>query len=238
MEAAPTLSRALRVASSKRLSQPEFRRPASRPRARPPDVPRFVVEVLHGDMPSAGHNADFRARGRNFVASPAAVDDAGARGIELGTGSAPDFWRVRSERFLDTSERYFEWKRPGSTMDHVAASAEALLAPEAERSVVNIGVVRAGCREADQRARSSREMAERTSRSLSISPAMALRSGASSSPWSALTLRRTAALLAKLVAIGYDWLYTSLSASDRATIRAPPAPTLYGGRARRGAELF
>ena len=111
-------------------------------------------------MPSAGHNADFRARERNFVASPAAVDEARALGIEPAAGSAPDFWRVRAERFLDTSERSFEWKRPGSTMDHVAASAEALLAPEAERSDVNIERVRAGRREADPRAQLAGDGAE------------------------------------------------------------------------------
>lgn len=65
---------------------------------------------------TAGHNADFRARERNFVASPAAVEEARALGTEPGAGSAPDFWRVRSEMFLDTFERYFQWKRPGSTM--------------------------------------------------------------------------------------------------------------------------
>lgn len=95
---------------------------AINPQLDSPDVPRFVVEfllyheLLHGDMPSAGHNADFRARERNFVASPAAVEEARALGIEPGTGSSPDFWRVRSEMFLDTFERYFQWKRPGSTM--------------------------------------------------------------------------------------------------------------------------
>lgn len=46
----------------------------------------------------------------------AAVEEARALGIEPGTGSSPDFWRVRSEMFLDTFERYFEWKRPGSMM--------------------------------------------------------------------------------------------------------------------------
>jgi superfamily II DNA or RNA helicase len=88
-----------------------------------PDVPRFVVEfllyheLLHGDMPSAGHNADFRARERNFVASPKAAEEARALGIEPARGSTVDFWRVRAEMFLDTFERYFQWTRPGTSME-------------------------------------------------------------------------------------------------------------------------
>lgn len=87
-----------------------------------PDVPRFVTEfvlfheLLHGDMPSAGHNPDFRARERQFQASPAAVEEARALGIIQGAGSPPDFWRVRAEMFLDTFERYFQWKQPGTGM--------------------------------------------------------------------------------------------------------------------------
>ncbi len=85
-----------------------------------PDVPRFVAEfvlfheLLHGDMPSAGHNPDFRARERQFVPSPQAAEQASAIGIAPAAGSPPDFWRVRAEMFLDTFERYFEWKKPGS----------------------------------------------------------------------------------------------------------------------------
>ncbi len=88
-----------------------------------PDVPRFVTEfvlfheLLHGDMPSAGHNPGFRERERKFVASPAAVEEAAAIGIEPKAGSPSDFWRVRAEMFLDTFERYFEWKTPGSAME-------------------------------------------------------------------------------------------------------------------------
>ena len=86
-----------------------------------PDVPRFVVEfvlyheLLHGDMPSAGHDADFRARERNFVPSPQALEEANALGLVPGTGSAVDYWRVRAEMFLDTFERYFQWKRPDAS---------------------------------------------------------------------------------------------------------------------------
>lgn len=88
-----------------------------------PDVPRFVVEfvlyheLLHADMPSAGHNADFRARERNFTASPKAAEEANALGITPTSASAIDFWRVRSEMFLDTFERYFQWKAPGTSME-------------------------------------------------------------------------------------------------------------------------
>ena len=88
-----------------------------------PDVPRFVVEfvlyheLLHADMPSAGHSADFRARERNFSASPVAVAEAKTLGLVPGPGSAVDYWRVRAEMFLDTFERYFQWKKPGSSME-------------------------------------------------------------------------------------------------------------------------
>lgn len=85
-----------------------------------PDVPRFVVEfvlfheLLHADMPSAGHSPDFRDRERRFLASPRAIEEAGAIGIGPSKGSPVDFWRVRAEMFLDTFERYFQWKKPGS----------------------------------------------------------------------------------------------------------------------------
>lgn len=85
-----------------------------------PDVPRFVVEfvlfheLLHGDMPSAGHNADFRARERQFLASPRAIEEARALGIAPTAGSTVDYWRVRAEIFLDTFERRFEWRKPGA----------------------------------------------------------------------------------------------------------------------------
>jgi hypothetical protein len=86
-----------------------------------PDVPRFVVELvmfhelLHADMPSAGHNASFRARERGFVPSATAIEEARALGLVPSSASAVDFWRVRAEMFLDTFERYFEWKRPSPT---------------------------------------------------------------------------------------------------------------------------
>lgn len=86
-----------------------------------PDVPRFVVELvmfhelLHADMPSAGHNAAFRARERGFVPSATAIDEARPLGLVPTSASAVDYWRVRAEMFLDTFERYFEWKRPTPT---------------------------------------------------------------------------------------------------------------------------
>jgi len=85
-----------------------------------PDVPRFVVELvlfhelLHADMPSAGHNAAFRARERGFVPSARAIEEAKALGLTPVGSSAVDYWRVRAEMFLDTFERYFQWKQPGA----------------------------------------------------------------------------------------------------------------------------
>ena len=88
-----------------------------------PDVPRFAVEfvmfheLLHADMPSAGHNPDFRERERRFMASPLAIEEAKALGIVPTPGSPPDYWRVRAEMFLDTFERYFAWREPGTAME-------------------------------------------------------------------------------------------------------------------------
>lgn len=85
-----------------------------------PDIPRFVVEflmfheLLHADMPSAGHNRDFRARERGFQPSPEAIEEAAARGIK--PAAVPDFWRVRADMFLDTFQRYYSHKRPGTAM--------------------------------------------------------------------------------------------------------------------------
>ncbi len=81
-----------------------------------PDIPRFVLEfllyheLLHADMPSAGHNAEFRERERRFVPSPTAVEGARAKGIL--PGSTPDAWRVQGDIFLDTLERHF--RMPGA----------------------------------------------------------------------------------------------------------------------------
>jgi ATP-dependent helicase IRC3 len=88
-----------------------------------PDIPYFVLEylmfheMLHADMPSAGHNRDFRARERGYVPSPEAVDDAAARGIKPGPKAGPQYWYVSAARFLDTFDRYYMHKRPGTKME-------------------------------------------------------------------------------------------------------------------------
>ncbi len=86
-----------------------------------PDVPLFVMEylmfheMLHADMPSAGHNRDFRQREWTFQPSAEAEEDAARRGIK--TSSAKHGWFVRADAFLGTFERYYAMKRPGSSMD-------------------------------------------------------------------------------------------------------------------------
>jgi hypothetical protein len=65
-------------------------------------------------MPHSGHNADFRAREHKFTPSSLAIEEARARGIEPGT--TQDAWRVMSDSYLDTFQRYFEMTRPGDTM--------------------------------------------------------------------------------------------------------------------------
>jgi len=87
-----------------------------------PDVPLFVVEflmfheMLHADMPSAGHNKDFRLRERGYSPSAEALEDAVSRGIRPGAKASPDFWRVRADMFFDTFTRYYAHKRPGTVM--------------------------------------------------------------------------------------------------------------------------
>lgn len=87
-----------------------------------PDVPLFVLEflmfheMLHADMPSAGHNRDFRLRERGYSPSPAALEDAAARGITPHRNAAPDFWRVRAEMFFDSFEKHYVFKDPRVTM--------------------------------------------------------------------------------------------------------------------------
>jgi len=81
------------------------------PELNSPDVPRYVMEfllfheLLHADMPSAGHNRDYRARERLFTPSQEAIDDAERRGHVVG--STKDAWRVLAEQFLDTFQEYF-----------------------------------------------------------------------------------------------------------------------------------
>lgn len=82
-----------------------------------PDIPRFVLEfllfheLLHADMPSAGHNGDFRRREHRFVPSEAAATEARAKGFTPGDG--PEAWRVLADQFLDTITRYFDVPRMG-----------------------------------------------------------------------------------------------------------------------------
>jgi hypothetical protein len=88
-----------------------------------PDIPYFVVEylmlheMLHADMPSAGHNRDFRARERAYTPSVEAIEDAAARGIKAGPKASPQFWYVSADRFLSTFDRYYLHKVPGTRMD-------------------------------------------------------------------------------------------------------------------------
>ncbi len=88
-----------------------------------PDIPYFVLEylmfheMLHADMPSAGHNRDFRARERGYLPSAKALEDAAARGIVASEKAGPNFWYVCAARFLDTFDRYYLHKRPGTMMD-------------------------------------------------------------------------------------------------------------------------
>jgi len=88
-----------------------------------PDVPLFVLEflmfheMLHADMPSAGHNPDFRARERGYFPSVEARKDAAGRGIKPGPSASPDFWRVRADMFFDTFQRSFAVDRPRASVD-------------------------------------------------------------------------------------------------------------------------
>ncbi|MHB1559291.1 MAG: DEAD/DEAH box helicase [Isosphaeraceae bacterium] len=86
-----------------------------------PDVPRFVVEfvvyheLLHADMPSAGHNANFRERERRFRPSTTALRDAANR--EIKAGRAPNPWHALADQFLDTIDQRFDLSASGRRMD-------------------------------------------------------------------------------------------------------------------------
>lgn len=88
-----------------------------------PDIPYFVLEylmfheMLHAAMPSAGHNRDYRARERGYTPSLDALEDAARRGITPGPKAGSQFWFVSASRFLDTFNRYYLHKRPGTTME-------------------------------------------------------------------------------------------------------------------------
>ena len=85
-----------------------------------PDIPLFVLEylmfheMLHADMPSAGHNRDFRRREWGFRPTAEAITDANRRGIQVS--SANHGWFVRADAFFGTFARYFTMERPGSRM--------------------------------------------------------------------------------------------------------------------------
>ncbi len=85
-----------------------------------PDMPRFAMEflmyheLLHADMPYAGHNPDFKARERLFVPSPEALDEALRSGIKPATTTGT--WRARADGFLDTFQKRWVIGKPGLTM--------------------------------------------------------------------------------------------------------------------------
>jgi hypothetical protein len=85
-----------------------------------PDVPRFVMEflmyheLLHADMPYAGHNPDFKARERLFVPSSEALDEALRSGIKAATTTGA--WRARADGFLDTFQNRWVVGKPGLKM--------------------------------------------------------------------------------------------------------------------------
>lgn len=85
-----------------------------------PDVPRFVMEflmyheLLHADMPYAGHNPDFKARERLFVPSPEALDEALRSGIKPATTTGT--WRARADGFFDTFQKRWIIGKPGTKL--------------------------------------------------------------------------------------------------------------------------
>lgn len=88
-----------------------------------PDVPQFVVEflmyheALHADMPTSGHNSEFRQRERRFTPSADAIQDAAERGYQPRTGD--ETWRALADQFLDTFHRRFSPPDvPNSTMKY------------------------------------------------------------------------------------------------------------------------
>jgi hypothetical protein len=71
-----------------------------------PDVAKFVMEflvyheMLHADLPSAGHNRNFKERERRFRPSREAAEEARAAGFEAP--DTADGWRVLADQVLDT----------------------------------------------------------------------------------------------------------------------------------------
>jgi hypothetical protein len=82
-----------------------------------PDIPFFVMEflmyheMLHADMPYAGHNRDFRARERMFQPSEEALRQAANMGIK--TASSVGIWRARADVFLNSFEKRWLISEPG-----------------------------------------------------------------------------------------------------------------------------
>ncbi len=104
-----------------------------------PDIPYFVLEylifheMLHADMPSAGHNRDYRERERGYTPSAEALRDAEGRGIRPGANAGPLFWYVTADRFLGTFDRYYLLRAPGTLVRGdralTAATLDEVFAP-------------------------------------------------------------------------------------------------------------
>ncbi len=83
-----------------------------------PDVPLFVMEflmyheLLHADMPYAGHNPDFKARERLFQPSPAAMEQA--LGLGIKAGRAIGRWRAQATGFLSSFRNRWRFAQPGT----------------------------------------------------------------------------------------------------------------------------
>jgi hypothetical protein len=83
-----------------------------------PDVPRFVMEflmyheLLHADMPYAGHNPDFKARERLFQPSPEALELALSDGIK--PTACTGMWRARADVFLSSFQKRWIFGQPGT----------------------------------------------------------------------------------------------------------------------------
>ena len=83
-----------------------------------PDVPQFVMEflmyheLLHADMPYAGHNPDFKARERLFHPSAEALEQALSSGIKPTAHTG--IWRARADGFLSSFQKRWIFGRPGT----------------------------------------------------------------------------------------------------------------------------
>jgi hypothetical protein len=81
-------------------------------------MPRFVMEflmyheLLHADMPYAGHNPDFKARERFFQPSPEALEQALSGGIKPAEKTG--IWRARADAFLSSFRKRWIFGHPGT----------------------------------------------------------------------------------------------------------------------------